>query len=214
MHMPTIDERINSFLERKFRYSKSFLTKRTYAGALKRFQNFLHAKYNLDLNQVIAQFETKTMNPLEVPDEYFTYLSNYKRESGKIGFSNSTIIVAVTVAKEFLNFLNLHIYNEDLKQKFKMPKKQTIFEEGLTKEIIVRVLHNSSPKLQLAVLFCASAGTRIGEMIQLKISDVDFTTNPTTIHLRRETTKTRESRFTCITAEATKLLKDYLRRNL
>src|SRR6185437_14670701 len=43
-------------------------------------------------------------------------------------------------------------------------------------------------------------------------SDIDFSTTPTTIHLRAETTKTRETRITHISAEATESLKDYLRR--
>lgn len=59
---------------------------------------------------------------------------------------------------------------------------------------------------------CIASGMRLGELVQLRISDIDFHTNPTTIHLRKETTKTRQSRVTHITAEATKSLKDYLRR--
>ena len=51
---------------------------------------------------------------------------------------------------------------------------------------------------------------RIGEIVQLRVSDIDFETNPTTINLRAETTKTRESRITHITREATQALKDYL----
>ncbi len=98
-----------------------------------------------------------------------------------------TIIVAV---KEFLNSEGLHIYNEDLKQRFRLPKKQHVFEEGLTKEILVRLLHNCSPKLQTAILIACSSGMRIGEIVQLKISDIDFGTNPTTIHIRAETTST------------------------
>ena len=54
---------------------------------------------------------------------------------------------------------------------------------------------------------------RLGELAQLKISDVNFETVPTTIRIRKETTKTRETRFTCISTEATRLLKDYLYRN-
>ncbi len=160
------------------------------------------------------KFEAKVLDPLDVLDEFYTYLSTYQQKSGKVGYGNSTMTVALVVAKEFLNSQNLHIYNEDLKQKFKMPRKETVFEEGLTKEILVRLLHNSSPKLQTAIFLTCSSGMRIGELVQLRISDIDFGTTPTTIHLRKETTKTRETRFTCISSEATKSLKDYLRRAL
>ena len=51
---------------------------------------------------------------------------------------------------------------------------------------------------------------RIGELVQLRLSDIDFTTTPTTIRLPGKITKTRTARETFITTEATKSLKDYL----
>ena len=39
-------------------------------------------------------------------------------------------------------------------------------------------------------------------------------TTPTTLRIRRETTKTRETRFTHITIEASKILSDYTTKNL
>jgi len=57
-----------------------------------------------------------------------------------------------------------------------------------------------------------SSGMRIGEIIQLKLSDVDFSTTPTTITIRAITTKTRETRLTHISSEAANSLKDYLAR--
>ena len=55
---------------------------------------------------------------------------------------------------------------------------------------------------------------RIGELVQLKLRDVDFTTTPTTIRLPGKITKTRVARDTFITQEATNSLKDYLTRTL
>ena len=201
-----------SFLDRKFRYSKSFNTRRTYEGALGKFERFLWAEDHLDLEQALALFKSNVIDPIEALDGFYTHLTASHLENGKVGYSNSSITIAITVAKEFLNSQGLHIYNEDIKQKFKMPKKKTVFEEGLTKELIVRLLHNLSPKMQMVVLMCLSSAMRIGELIQLRLSDIDFSTNPTSIHLRGETTKTREDRITHISAEATKSLKDYLRK--
>lgn len=208
----SISEKIEIFLDRKYRYSKSFATKRTYKAAIDKFQEFLLAKHNQGLDQTLVQLQTNVLDPLELLDEFFTFLSNYRLKNGRIGHGNSAISLYITTVKEFLNSQNLHIYNEDLKHKFRLPRQKTVFEEGLTKERIVRVLHNSSPKLQAAILMCISSAMRLGELVQLQISDINFNTNPTTIHLRAETTKTRETRFTHISAEATKSLKDYLRR--
>src|SRR2546425_9600532 len=203
---------INPFLEKKFRYSKSFGTKQTYGHALNKFKEFLAVKYCLGINEVVSRCESKKLDSIGVLDDFYTYLSACKQKRGNKGYSNATITTSIVAAKEFLNSQNLHIYNEDIKQRFRYPKKERPFEAGLTKEILVRLLHNSTPRLQTAILICISSGMRIGELVQLRISDIDFSSNPTTIHLRKETTKTRESRFTCISAEATKSVKDYLRK--
>lgn len=207
-----VSEKVESFLDRKFRYSKSYATRRTYKTAIQRFQEFLLSKYNLSLEDSLSKLESRQLDPLETLDQFFTFLSDFKINRGNGRYSNASISLYITAVKEFLNSQNLHIYNEDLKQKFRLPRKEIIYEEGLTKEKIVRVLHNSSPKLQTAILMCISSAMRLGEFVQLRVSDVDFTTNPTTIHLRKETTKTRQTRLTHITVEATKALKDYMRR--
>lgn len=54
---------------------------------------------------------------------------------------------------------------------------------------------------------------RLGELVQLEFGDIDFTTTPTTIRLRAETTKTRTERETFFTTEATNSLKEYLKRH-
>lgn len=209
-----VSDKIESFLDRKFRYSKSYSTRRTYQTAIHRFQEFLVSKYNLSLEDALPKLENKQLDPLETLDQFFTFLSDFKIRSENGHYSNASISLYITAVKEFLNSQNLHIYGEDLKQKFRLPRKEVIYEEGLTKEKIVRVLHNSSPKLQTAILMCVSSAMRLGELVQLKVSDLDFSTNPTAIHLRKETTKTRQTRLTHITAEATRALKDYMRRGL
>jgi integrase len=93
-----------------------------------------------------------------------------------------------------------------------MPRKIKPQEIPLTKEIIQRLLRNVSPKLQTVILVVVSSGMRISELVQLRIGDVNFDSEPTRIRLRAETTKTRTARDVFITKEATLALKDYLRR--
>ena len=57
-----------------------------------------------------------------------------------------------------------------------------------------------------------SSGMRISELLQLRIQDINFEKNPTTILVRAVTTKTRETRITCISSEATNALQDYIKR--
>jgi len=155
----------------------------------------------------MISLENKTLDPYDILDKYYSFLT-------KCNSSSNTIIHYITTAKEFLNANGMHIYSEDLKHKFRLPRKPHTYEEGLTREKITRVLRNSSQKLQTTILMSVSSGMRIGELVQLRLSDIDFSTTPTTIKIRRETCKTRQTRFTCISEEATNALKDYLRKSL
>lgn len=204
--MHPIDPRIDEYLERIFRISKSYQTKRAYKVSLNKFMAFLRTK-NKKISDILLDFKQKKADPIVILDEYYTYMSKENKRNG-------TIATYLCVAKDLLNFHDLHIYSEDLKQRFRAPKREVFYEEGLTKKILVRLLHNSSPKLQVAILVASTSGIRVGELIQLRLSDIDFTTTPTTLRIRRETTKTRETRFTHITIEASKILSDYTTKNL
>ena len=212
MQVQTTQDKITRFLERKFRASRSFSTKNTYNSALKRFMKFLGIQYNLDIEQLLRKIETKQTDPIEILDDFYSFLAECKREnSDKIGYSNQTICDYIVVAKEFLNGEGCKIYNEDVKQRFRLPRKINNYEKGLTKETINRIIRLANPKLAAIVLIACSSGMRIGEIVQLRFSDIDFV-KPTTITVRAETTKTKETRITHISSEATNALKDFLSR--
>lgn len=213
MQVQSIQDKITRFLERKFRASHSLSTKNTYNSSLRRFIEFLHVQYNMDIEELLQKIETKQVDPIESLDTFYSFLSQYKREnSEKIGYSNHTICDYITVAKEFLNGEGCKIYQEDLKQRFRLPRKTNVYEKGLTKDIINRIIRLANPKLSAVTLISCSSGMRIGEITQLRLSDIDFTLNPVTITVRAETTKTRETRITHITSEAVSSLRDYLSR--
>jgi hypothetical protein len=68
--------------------------------------------------------------------------------------------------------------------------------------------HNRRLKAYLLVL--ASAGTRALETCAIRLRDIDFSTRPTKIHIRKEYAKTRVSRDIYISDESTKYLKDWI----
>jgi len=198
------------FLAKKFRRSQSYSTKHGYGFAIDRFIEFSRVQYNLNLEQMIQAIKTEKLDPLDALDDYYTFLSDYKRPKGKTGFASSSIKTYTTIAKEFLNSNGIKIYNEEVRQRLRLPQKDDRYEEGLTKEVINRVIRASSLKLATAVLLACSSSMRLGEIAQLKLSDIDFETNPITITVRKETTKTRQQRFVHSSTEATSSLKDYL----
>ena len=61
---------------------------------------------------------------------------------------------------------------------------------------------------------CCSSGIRDGELVQLRVGDIDFQTDPVTINLRAEIVKGKiHPRKTHLTTEVSNALKDYLTRN-
>jgi len=203
-------DRVGHYLQKKFRISHSFDTKNAYRTALKKFTEFLRTRYNYSLEQLLSQIFRKSLDPLDVLDEYYTFLSNYQTRTKRNGYSSEAINSYIRIAKDFLNHQGCKIYNEDMKMKFRLPKRTSAYQRGLTREAINRVIRFANPKLSTIILIACSSGMRIGEIIQLKLSDVDLSTTPVTITIRAETTKTRETRLTHISSEATNSLKDYL----
>ena len=215
MQIQSTHDKIKNFVQKKFRVSRSYSTRDGYESAINRFIEFVRIQYNLDMEQLLRMIkETKEIDPISVLDDYYTYLSNYKKSTAKTGYAGATIKYYINVTKEFLNYEGCKIYNEDVKQRFKLPRKTLVYEKGLTKETINRLIRLANPKLATTILIACSSGMRISEIVQLRLSDIDFTKNPTTITIRKETAKTRQTRVTCITSETTVALKDYLRQYL
>ena len=201
------------FLSKKFRTSKSYSTKSLYQVAVNRLEDFVRINYNLDLAQVVNAVLTTKIDPLSLLDEFYSFLSEYKHPKTSKVLSSGSIKTYLVIAKEFLNTNGVKIYNEDVRQRLRLPRQQDIYEEGLTKDVINRVIRSSSLKLATVILIACSSSMRIGEIVQLRLSDIDFSTDPTTIQIRKETTKTRATRFTHLTNEATRSLKDYLAKS-
>ncbi|HJU13555.1 MAG TPA: tyrosine-type recombinase/integrase [Candidatus Nitrosotalea sp.] len=128
------------------------------------------------------------------------------------GYEPKSIKTSLAAVKGYLRHLGIKIYSEDFRHNVRMPKNIMRKEEALTKEMLLRLLRNSTPRLQTVRLVAVSTGMRIGEIVQLEIRDIDFEHKPTKIRIRAETTKTREERETFLTEEATNSLKDYLTR--
>jgi len=202
-----IQSKIEAYLERKYRISRSHATRESYRFIVHRFIDFIQVQYKQDFEQFLGSLKQSDSDPIGILDEYFTFLA-----SGDKPLASNSIRSYLTIAKDFLNYLGCRIYIEDIKQRFRIPKARHVYEEGLTKETINRILRFANPKLATSILMLCSSGMRISELLQLRIQDINFEKNPTTILVKAETTKTRETRITCISSEATNALQDYIKR--
>jgi len=202
-----LESKMETYLERKYRVSRSHDTRNSYRKIVHRFINFVQLQYKQDFEQFLSSLKQPDSDPVGILDEYFSFLAG-----GEKPLANNTIRFYVTVAKDFLNYLGCRIFIEDIKHRFRLPKVQHVYEEGLTKETINRILRFANPKLATSILMLCSSGMRISELLQLRLQDINFEKNPTTILVRADTTKTRETRITCISSEATNALQDYIKK--
>jgi len=193
------------FLDSMYLISHSDKTITTYKTALNHFKKFLELQYSCNESDIIEEIKSEKTNVYTVVQDFIIYLDQkHIRPRGIHSYLSGL--------KGFLRYTGIKINSDDFKHAVKIPKVRKTREIPLTKEMILRVMRNSSPKLQTAILVCTSSGLRIGELVQLKLSDIDFKSNPTKINIRAEIAKGSMSRETFITTEATCALQDYLKR--
>jgi len=195
----------SSYLNSIYIQSSSKNTLFSYRSGLQHFAKFVDIQYQWTIADTITQLKEGKEDLYKLLNEFVIYLVNQKLKP-------KSIKLFVGVVKGFLRHSGIRIYDEDFRRIVKLPKVRRHREEPLTKEILVRLLRNIPLRFQAAVLVLVASGMRVGELVQLKISDIDFESKPTRIKIRAETTKTREGRETYLTEEATKALKDYLSR--
>jgi len=163
------------------------------------------------------EMKVGNIDPCKVLDDYGTFLNGAKTKKGYL-LKPKTQRDLIYTAKKFLQYLRIKIDPEDFRQFVAVPRKHRTIKKAITREEIQKLLRNSPPRLQTAILAAISSGMRLGEIVQLKGSDVVSNVKTvdgkavTQINLRAETTKTRTARTTFLTGEATDALRVYLNR--
>lgn len=83
-------------------------------------------------------------------------------------------------------------------------------DKVMTAKVIDSVLKELDVKGRAIVLTLASSGARLNEILSLKLSDVDFESNPVKLTLRN--TKNKQTRFTFISSEAARCVQAWLEK--
>lgn len=163
----SIENLEKSFLSSLYVISHSSQTVRSYKTAINRLRSFLKERYQIDEACLLDQIQNKKIDIYDLIKEFVIYLD-------QASLSPRTIKLSITVVKGYLRHIGVKIDSDDLKQLVKVPKIFKTREIPLDKGIILRLLRNAKPKLQLTILIAASTGMRIGEIASLRISDIDF----------------------------------------
>jgi len=194
-----------AFYDSVYVISHSYKTVATYRTAINHLRKFLQEHYKFDELVLKTKIEKNELNAYKFFNDFIIYLD-------KLNVRGKGIRSYLSGVKGYLRFMEIKISSDDFRLLVKIPKILKTQEIPITKKLILQILRNANSKLQTVVLVTSSSGLRIGELAQLRLSDIDFTKTPTKILIRASTSKGKISRETFITEEATKSLKDYLKK--
>ena len=92
----------------------------------------------------------------------------------------------------------------------KLPRQIEEEPEPFTKDEIRSFIEAVTPKRRALYMMLKDSAMRIGEAVQLRKRDIDLTTNPVTITIQANYTKTKKGRTTHVTRETRKFIEKIL----
>jgi len=196
-------DKVNIFLNSIGRNSKN--SRRMYATGLRYFERFLSHNYSSqNPDTIILALQNQRINTYELLDQFVSYLSQQK-------IAVPSLKLYMIAFRSYLQYNDIDISPSKFKRRVKMPKCYPDPEEPLSLSDIRELLeYCSNTRLRCYLLVLVSSGLRAMEAAALRLCDVDFTTNPTKIHVRKEYSKTRRARDVYISQEATNHLRKLL----
>src|SRR5438876_823783 len=117
----------------------------------------------------------------------------------------------IVTVKNFFEYCDIEISPRRFKLKVKLPKIIRKKKVALSKEEIIEILNVcDNIRLRTYVILLAVTGMRAREALSIRIKDIDFDSNPASIFVRGEFTKTGVDRTVFLTEELSQQLKSWL----
>ncbi|PWU82146.1 MAG: hypothetical protein DLM72_03315 [Candidatus Nitrosopolaris wilkensis] len=202
--------KVKAFLESIARNSLS--SKMTYSSALNHFQNFLRQdqyqkKYQgCNCETILQPLLQNKINIYEVCDDFVSFLLATKPD-----LTPKSLRLYLTTLRSYFAYYDIDVITSKFKRRVKTPKFYRQDEEPLDVSDIRKILLNcNNRRLKAYLLLLASGGMRAVEALSIRLCDIDFSVNPTKIHIRKEFAKTRTGRDIYISDEATYYLKQWI----
>jgi integrase len=196
---------VNVFLSSMLR--NSLKSKYAYQYGLTHFQKFLKQKqpqYNIET--ILKTLSKNELDVYAILDEFVSYLVDAALE-----LTSKSIKLYIAAVRSYLAYYDIDIIPSKFKRKVKMPKLYREDEEPLDASDIRKILLScNNRRLKTYLLVLASGGMRAAEGLAIRLKDLDFTVNPTKIHIRKEYSKTKTGRDIYISDEATQYLKQWI----
>ncbi|MFX0182951.1 MAG: tyrosine-type recombinase/integrase [Candidatus Hodarchaeota archaeon] len=189
--MITVDE----FLDR---VTASINTKKNYGGILSRFFHFLDVKpedyftpgrdYEGDVENYVMNLIQKGRAPISISSEMGAISSYLQRN--RINIPKSVF--------------------RDIRKKIGKPRPVTMDKTPSVEELR-KILSHMDTRGRAFFLTMVSSGMRIGEVIKIKMNDIDFDSDPVRVNVRFGITKTRSRRTAFISSEAKEAIMAWLK---
>jgi integrase len=209
-----------SFLSSLSRRSKQ--TAFAYYYALGHLNKFISQTYgngngngNDNIQTILKPLEKGKINVYTLLDKFVEYLQQtnnnnnniIRRSNGNGDLTDLSIKLYVTAARSYFSYSGIDVIPSKFKYMVKMPRIYREDELAIDAKDIRQILLACNNRRLKAYLLClASSGCRAVELLSLRLKDVNFSTNPTTLHIRKEFAKTGSARDVYISDEASNFL--------
>jgi integrase len=185
----------------------SVASEKAYLSGLHKFQQFLSQDdklNNYSIETIVSPLLKQEINLYELLDSFVSFLSS-------LNLLALSIKLYMASVRSYFAYYDIDVVPSKFKRKVKMPKIYRDDEEALDVQDIRNILLVcTNRRLKAYILVLASGGFRAVEALAIRLKDIDFSSSPTKIHVRKEYSKTRVSRDVYIADEATKFLKDWI----
>ena len=145
-------------------------------------------------------------------DSIIASINNLVGYMEKKGSSPTTISGHKFKLIKLYRWLKLAVSAEDLKEAVRKVDSVNVTDDRhLTREQVRDILKlHSSARQKALVSFMVCTGARIGEAVQVRVRDIDFTKTPAVVYFPARKTKTKRKRFSFLSSECVEFLKAHI----
>jgi integrase len=180
---------------------------KSYASALVHLENFIAKEYpGYDSSSITDSLATNKIDIYQLLDSFISYIQSIRPR-----MTPKSVRLYMTVLRSYFAYHDCDIIPSKFKRKVMIPKAYREQSEPIdASDFRTILLSCSNRRLKAYLLVLGSSGARAVESLAIRNKDIDFSTSPTTIRLRKEYSKIKVARDIYISDEATHYLKQFL----